>query len=290
MKGGGPRSQRRRPKPWGETKNAGGASPRQNEALEEARSLPAQPRSSQSSSSQSPSSQSPPGQSDVRSPVQSTSSSTSDTEPDTESAKDSQQEEADVRLFLAGDQAAFERLVVRYEARIRKLAFGFVRDFQLAEDIAQDAFLQAFRRAHTLKNPSSFRSWLFSIALNRARDELRRSARFAHVEDLEEPLRSFREPPTSERLLESREAGRLLARLIAELPEKQRTPLMLKEASGMKYAEIAELLDVPMGTVQIRIHRARLRLRDRLSALGYRGQLSAAGSGADPGVGPKRGD
>lgn len=178
------------------------------------------------------------------------------------------EEERLVRAFLGGDQDAFEQLVARYEGRIRRMAFSFVRDHGLAEDIAQDAFLQAYRRARTLKKPSAFRSWLFSIALNRARDELRRLARFTEVDDLEIPLRAFREPASTELLLESRQAGIWLAKLIADLPHKHRVPLLLKEAQGMTYADIAELLEIPMGTVQIRIHRARLELRERLVEAG----------------------
>lgn len=176
-----------------------------------------------------------------------------------------------VRAFAAGDTAAFERLVERYEQPIRRLAFGFVRDHALAEDIAQETFVRAFRRIRSLAEPSSFRSWLFSIALNGSRDELRRRAKFAAVDDLDSALRDFRGAMSGERRLESREAGRWLARLIAELPERQREPLLLKEASGMTYAEIAVQLGVPMGTVQIRIHRARLKLRQQLTELGLGG-------------------
>ena len=79
--------------------------------------------------------------------------------------------------FRDGDEAAFETLVKRYEARIRKLAFGYLRDRMLAEDVAQESFLQAYQRIGTLGRPAAFRSWLYRIAINRAHDELRRRAR-----------------------------------------------------------------------------------------------------------------
>ncbi|HVS14328.1 MAG TPA: sigma-70 family RNA polymerase sigma factor [Thermoanaerobaculia bacterium] len=173
-----------------------------------------------------------------------------------------------VLRFREGDDGAFSALVDRYEARSRRLAYGFLRDAQAAEDVAQDSFLQAYRRIRTLKQPSSFRSWLFSIVVNRARDELRHRSRFDEVEDLEIPLRAASDDPDEDQLVESRELRGFLRRFIGELPAKYREPLLLKEVEGMTYAEIAELLGMPMGTAQIRIHRARLRLRERLVAAG----------------------
>lgn len=173
-----------------------------------------------------------------------------------------------VLRFREGDPTAFSTLVERYEARARRLAYGFLRDAQAAEDVAQDSFLQAYRRIRSLKQPSSFRSWLFSIVVNRARDELRHRGRFEEVEDLEVPLREASNAPDELQTTESRELRGFLQRFIAELPSKYREPLLLKEVEGMTYAEIAEMLGIPMGTAQIRIHRARLRLRDRLTAHG----------------------
>lgn len=191
-----------------------------------------------------------------------------------------------VQRFRAGDPAAFSELVERYEARARRLAYGFLRDQQGAEDVAQDSFLQAYRRIRSLKQPSSFRSWLFSIVVNRARDELRHRGRFEEVEDLEVPLREASTAPDELQTAESRELRGYLRRFIADLPVKYREPLLLKEVEGMTYAEIADLLEIPMGTAQIRIHRARLRLRDRLQTLGI--SVSGAGAGAVTDEGARR--
>ena len=181
-----------------------------------------------------------------------------------------------VDRFVEGDSAAFEEIVRRYESRVRKLVFGFVRSPELAEDIAQDTFLRAHQKLAGLSRRGSLRSWLFQVAINRARDELRRAKRWDWTSELPEEMPAG--PDASAlRGAEQRELGRWLAALISELPEKSRIPLILKEVEGMTYAEIAAMLEVPMGTVQIRIHRARHRLRARLAELGF--DLSSGATG-----------
>lgn len=175
-----------------------------------------------------------------------------------------------VAAFLGGDEGAFERLVERYEAKIRQLAYGYVRRRETAEDVAQDTFLQAYQKLHTLGRHQAFRSWLYRIAVNRCHDELRRLGRQTDLpseEELDEELRRTSQPASGDRLVEARQIGRRLASSLADLPRKQRDPLLLKEVLGMTYAEIAELFGWPLGTVQIRIHRARLRLRLELDDL-----------------------
>ena len=173
------------------------------------------------------------------------------------------------RFLEEGDEAAFESLVRRYQASLRKVAFGYLRDTMLAEDVAQEAFLQAYQRMHTLGRAEAFRGWLYRIAINRAHDYLRRMARKRELagEEGEERIRQLADPVELARQLENKDFGRRLAVTLAGLPEKYRRPLILKEIEGMTYAEIAELLDWPMGTVQIRIHRARLKLRERAREL-----------------------
>jgi RNA polymerase sigma-70 factor (ECF subfamily) len=164
---------------------------------------------------------------------------------------------------------AFEGLVVRYEARVRRLAFAFVRDEALAEDVAQDTFLQALRRIGSLKRAASVRSWLFSIAVNRARDELRRRARWAPADFGPEAEQGpVATDPSGEDRVQQLQLRGHLQQVIAELPDRYRVPLLLKEVEGMTYVEIGRMLGIPMGTAQIRIHRARLRLRESLRRRG----------------------
>lgn len=180
--------------------------------------------------------------------------------------------------FLAGDERAFETLVGRYEAPLRKLVYGLVRDWALAEDVAQDAFLRAYRKASTFRGGSSVKAWLYRIAINRAYDELRRTRRKGEI-SLESAGVELDESRTAspEALAAARELERHIAMALSEMREEYRTALMLREMEGMTYREIAELLEWPLGTVQIRVHRGRLELRSRL------GQLRAPREGTKEG-------
>ena len=168
--------------------------------------------------------------------------------------------------FLNGEEEAFEALVVRYEAPLRKLAYGLVRDWGLAEDVAQDAFIRAYRKATTFRGGSSAKAWLYRIAINRAYDELRRIRRKKEV-PLENVSLPERGRESTEAIAEARELQRKIAHALAQLRPEYRTPLVLREIEGMTYREIAEFLDWPLGTVQIRIHRGRLELRSHLADL-----------------------
>jgi len=159
--------------------------------------------------------------------------------------------------FLDGDERAFEELVVRYEAKLRNIAFCVLRDRALAEDVAQETFLTAYRKADSFRAEGSVRSWLFRIAVRRALDELKRRGRKAEVALPDDGYR-FDEP--HKRL----DAGWDLERALERLTPEHRAALMLKEVEGLSYQEIAESLGWPMGTVATRIHRARLELRARL--------------------------
>lgn len=170
-----------------------------------------------------------------------------------------------VRRYLEGDEEAFDAIVRRHADRVRRVAFVLLRDEGLADDVAQETFLQALRKLTSLRKAASVGSWLLRIAANRAKDELRQRVRWVEDEELEAHPD---EGPTGHVEAERRQLGRVLGELVADLPDRYRTPLMLKDVEGMTYVEIAEHLGIPMGTVQIRIHRARLRLRDQLREAG----------------------
>ncbi|MDE2690602.1 MAG: sigma-70 family RNA polymerase sigma factor [Acidobacteriota bacterium] len=178
-----------------------------------------------------------------------------------------------VRRASAGDGSAFEALVLRYETPLRKLVYGYVLNWEVAEDVAQDAFLVAYRKLGDLGESAAFKSWLYRIAINRAHDELRRSARWGKRLDRNVGEEALAELPAAgaESAVESRLLRRALVRELSRLPKSQRTAVVLKDVVGMKYVEIAELLGCPIGTAQIRVHRGRQKLRDRLGEPGKAG-------------------
>jgi RNA polymerase sigma-70 factor (ECF subfamily) len=170
--------------------------------------------------------------------------------------------------FLEGDDVAFEGLVTRYEAGLRNVAFGFVRDHGLAEDIAQDTFIRAYSKASSIRKGGSVKGWLYRVAINRAQDELRRIKRKREVsmDELTVDPKAGRET-SGESLAASKELEHHLDEALAEVREEHRLPLVLREVEGMTYAEIAEQLGWPLGTVQTRVHRGRLELRAILKKL-----------------------
>jgi RNA polymerase sigma-70 factor (ECF subfamily) len=174
-----------------------------------------------------------------------------------------------LQRFVDGDEGAFETLVVRYEVRVRNFAFGFVRDPGLADDIAQDAFMRAYRAAAQYRGGGTVRGWLYRIVANRARDELRliRRRRESAIDDADPAGLVASEFGQTERRVEGAQIRRHLARAVAMLREEYRAPLMLREVEGLSYDEIAATLEWPVGTVKTRIHRGRLELRALLTAI-----------------------
>lgn len=197
------------------------------------------------------------------------------TPPDREPARWSTDPSGDaelVRRARTGDGSAFEALVLRYETPLRKLVYGYVLDWEVAEDVAQDAFLLAYRKLDNLGESAAFKSWLYRIAINRAHDELRRAARWRLRLDRNVGDEALAELPAAgaESAVEARLLRRALVRELARLPKSQRTAVVLKDVVGMKYVEIAECLGCPIGTAQIRVHRGRQKLRRWLGEPGSR--------------------
>jgi RNA polymerase sigma-70 factor (ECF subfamily) len=159
----------------------------------------------------------------------------------------------------AGSSDAFGVLVDRYRAPVVRLAYRLTRDPDEAKDIAQDAFLRAFRRLDDFRPGRPFAGWLFVIARNASLDALRRRRRAAAVA----PPEALLELGPEELALQEEEARRVRAALDA-LPEHYRMVLELYYVSGLRYREIAEALHIPIGTVKTYISRAKRRLRVEL--------------------------
>jgi RNA polymerase sigma-70 factor (ECF subfamily) len=145
----------------------------------------------------------------------------------------------------AGDLGAFETLVREYQADVWRFAYHFTRDRQLAEDVTQEAFLRAFRFLRTFRGDSKFTSWLFRIARNCAMDAIRRRTG-QQTREHPPPLG----PPDPEARAE------LHAALSSVSPE-HREPFLLIEVFGLSYQEAADVLNIRVGTVKSRMHRAR---------------------------------
>lgn len=148
-----------------------------------------------------------------------------------------------------GDAGAFEELVRIYQADIWRLCFHLLGSHSLADDVTQDAFVRAFRFLPRYRGDAKFSTWLFSIARNCALDELRRAGRRKRMEGVLEaqPRRQAAEPTLG---IEVREA-------VAELALDLREPLVLIDVMGQSYAEVAEAMQLPLGTIKSRVHRAR---------------------------------
>ncbi|HXH84314.1 MAG TPA: sigma-70 family RNA polymerase sigma factor, partial [Candidatus Tectomicrobia bacterium] len=170
-----------------------------------------------------------------------------------------------------GDLSAFEPLVEKYRHRVWRLAYNVLRDREEAWDVAQEAFIRAYQALPSFRGQSQFYTWLYRIVVNLATDRGRSRAAQGRAfgtervpeEDWErvlvEPEGAETESPDA-RAARMQDRERILAAL-ATLPEHHRTIIVLGDLEGLSYREIAETLDIPMGTVMSRLHNARKRLR-----------------------------
>jgi RNA polymerase sigma-70 factor (ECF subfamily) len=172
------------------------------------------------------------------------------------------QDDALVTLARAGSSEAFDELVGRYQAPVTRLAYRLTRDADEAKDVAQDAFLRAFRRLETFHPDRPFARWLFVIARNASLDAIRRRRRAATLpsgDDLTVEL------GPEDYALRNDESERVQHALDA-LPEHYRSVLQLYYVSDLRYREIADALGIPLGTVKTYLSRAKRRLREELAS------------------------
>jgi RNA polymerase sigma-70 factor (ECF subfamily) len=183
-----------------------------------------------------------------------------------------------VTLALEGRESAYRELLRRFRRPVFSLIYRMVRDRELAEDLAQETFVKAFNHLDTYKPGYKFSSWLFKIANNHTIDHLRRariqtvsihgSPHAANPEQAERTsivLESTDESPEEEVL--ARELGGEIEEAIGRLRPEYRTAILLRHIENRPYEEIAEIMDIPLGTVKTFIHRARGELREHLSHL-----------------------
>ncbi|RLA13906.1 MAG: RNA polymerase sigma factor RpoE [Gammaproteobacteria bacterium] len=169
-----------------------------------------------------------------------------------------------VKRVQAGDKAAFDILVQKYQHKVVNLINRYVSDQTECYDIAQDAFIKAYRAIGNFRGDSQFYTWLYRIAANTAKNHLASRARKSplysvDIDDAEhyEGESRLKEYTTPENLLLTDEIERTVYRAIEELPDDLKSAIMLREIEGLSYEEIAEVMDCPIGTVRSRIFRAR---------------------------------
>ncbi|MGE4163758.1 MAG: RNA polymerase sigma factor [Vicinamibacterales bacterium] len=164
-----------------------------------------------------------------------------------------------VARSVAGDRDSFNQLVLRWERPIYALAYRTLGREEDARDVCQDAFLRAYRALPGFKGQAKFSSWLYRITLNLCRDWMRRQRRAPMIQVPEgmDPVEMVTEtgPVESiETLVARRELSAVVEAAMAELPEEQRTAILLKEYHGMTFQEIADLLGCPLSTVKTRLY------------------------------------
>ena len=184
-----------------------------------------------------------------------------------------------VQRTVAGDQKAFELLVIKYQRRIERLIGRMVRDVDLVEDIAQETFIRAYRALHQFRGEAQFYTWLYRIAVNTAKKALvdmkrdptvSESALRSSSDDDDETYRPGNEPicdETPETVLAANEIAAVVEAAMAALPAELRQAVTLREIEGMSYEEIAEIMSCPIGTVRSRIFRAREAISARVKPM-----------------------
>lgn len=176
---------------------------------------------------------------------------------------------------VRGSEAAFATLVDRYRGRIINLVSRFINDRDRAQEIAQEVFLRIYIHRERYRPSGKFSTWMYTIAVNLAKNEIRRRVRARGVVSLDKLLEAtgdsgmFASDPSAkpDRTLRQREVQEWVQDALRDLPDKYREVIVLRDVQQLSYEEIEEVLGIPGGTVRSRINRARAALQERLGAL-----------------------
>ncbi len=173
-----------------------------------------------------------------------------------------------IRLFQAGDESVFRILVYRYQERIRNLLFSMFNDADVVDDLAQEIFIKTYHALSGFEFRSSFYTWLYRIAVNHSRDEMRRRKvrRFFSLQGMMES--GSRELYTRLRVLPcTGDLEQIINIGLQAIPDKYRVPIVLKDIEGFSYKEMAEIMKCEIGTVKSRLARARSMLQKILEPM-----------------------
>ena len=180
-----------------------------------------------------------------------------------------------IKKFQEGDVGAYNQLVFRFKDRLLNFIYRFVNDLDLAEDLVQDTLLKLYTHKDSYQEIAKFSTWLYTIAANLARTELRKKKRrktFSVTElsreDREFIIASSDLDPSED--LSSQNFEKSVQRALAELPDDFKTIIILRDIQELSYDEISKIVDVPLGTVKSRINRGRVKLQQLLKKKGER--------------------
>ena len=180
-----------------------------------------------------------------------------------------------VRRAKRGDYGAFDLLVLKYQSKVISLARKFIKDTHLAEDIAQEAFVKAYKSLKSFREESAFYTWLYRITANTAKNYLKSKKRKKEYSESElfsvdtENLDIFDIPggDSPEEILAANNLRDVILESLSNLPEDIRTAVSLREFEGLTYEEISEVIGCPIGTVRSRIFRGREEIQEKIAPL-----------------------
>ncbi len=179
-----------------------------------------------------------------------------------------------VERVQGGDKRAFDLLVRKYQHKVVQVISRYVSNQADALDVAQEAFIKAYRAIGSFRGDSAFYTWMYRIAINTAKNHLVAQGRRPPSDDIDavdaeqfEGAAGLKEYGTPERLLLKDEIGSTINAAIESLPDELRTAIVLRELEGLSYEEISQAMDCPIGTVRSRIFRAREAIENKLKPL-----------------------
>lgn len=177
-----------------------------------------------------------------------------------------------VEQVQKGNSQAYNLLVIKYQHKIRDVALKFTNNQADASDIAQEAFIKAYRAIGSFRGDCSFYTWIYRITVNTAKSFLESSSRHRYTVDVDAPGFEAQDTrgvltsnETPDRLIESDELKKIIFKALNELPADLKQAIMLREIDGLSYDEIASIMKTPIGTVRSRIFRARQFIEERMA-------------------------
>jgi RNA polymerase sigma-70 factor (ECF subfamily) len=164
-----------------------------------------------------------------------------------------------IKRFIEGDESTFKTLVHRHKEKVRNIIYLTVSRTESVDDIAQEVFITVYKNLKHFRFESQFTTWLYRITVNKCKDHLRKMK----IRGIFVPVKEIEEPGYNH-INDNIDVSEIVRKSINKLPEKLRTPLLLKDIEGFSYQEIADTVQCEVGTVKSRIFRARESLRNML--------------------------